>query len=89
MTQHSCDQCKDNESAEESRYKNKHCPFVPDAIIIPVYNGSTQIDSSGNTVFSTFSKCCSMSDCAAWQICGGTTTKPKYGCRFIERGFEF
>jgi len=33
MTQHSCDQCKDNESAEESGYKNKHCPFVPDAIM--------------------------------------------------------
>jgi hypothetical protein len=71
----------------EENYKNKECPIAANAIIVDRVAGSTVFDAWGDPKHFIIPKYCNTTRCAAWQICGVTTTEPIYGCRFIERGY--
>jgi len=66
------------EEDDVARYADTYCPFGHGNVRNTYSNGMEQTQCY-----------CWTKHCAAWQICDGTVGQPKYGCRFIERGFEF
>jgi len=65
----------------EENYKDKECPLS--------YNCLEPVPDQYGIAYIHNTKYCNTTHCAAWQRCGGTVKEPIYGCRFIERGWEY